>query len=218
MTSTGLLITLEGADGCGKTTQSALLARALTEAGREVVALREPGGTAISERIRALVLDPANTEMSDECELLLYEASRAQLVMQVIRPALDRGAVVLCDRYFDSTTAYQAAGRGLDADVVSRANALGSCGVVPHRTIVLDLDPVQAFARACEDGADRMESAGLELQKRVREGFLALGERESARVRVVPAAGEPREVHARVCAELIDLVDGIVPASEEATS
>ena len=102
----GTFITLEGADGCGKSTQAALLADAIQAAGREVVRLREPGGTSISEKIRALVLDPDNAEMAPECELLLFEASRAQLVRQVIEPALARGAVVLCDRFYDSTYAY----------------------------------------------------------------------------------------------------------------
>ena len=119
----GTFITLEGADGCGKSTQVALLADAIQAAGREVVCLREPGGTSISEKIRALVLDPDNAEMAPECELLLFEASRAQLVRQVIEPALARGAVVLCDRFYDSTYAYQAAGRALDARVISQAGS-----------------------------------------------------------------------------------------------
>ena len=102
-TRRGIFVTLEGVDGAGKSTQAARLVGRLRERGLEVVALREPGGTAISEKIRAILLDPANAEMADECELLLYEASRAQLVHQVIEPALGRGAVVVCDRYFDST-------------------------------------------------------------------------------------------------------------------
>ena len=138
MGARGVFITLEGADGCGKSTQAALLETRLAALGREVVRLREPGGTAISEKVRALLLDPANEDMSPECELLLYEASRAQLTRQVIKPALACGAVVLCDRYYDSTYAYQAGGRGLDEALVRRANELGSCGRVPDRTLVLD--------------------------------------------------------------------------------
>ena len=142
----GTFLSLEGIDGCGKSTQAALLADRLEAAGHEVVRLREPGGTAISEKIRTILLDPENGAMADECELLLYEASRAQLVREVIAPALARGAVVVCDRYLDSTYAYQAGGRGLDAALVVRCNELGSCGVLPDRTLVLDLNCEDALA------------------------------------------------------------------------
>lgn len=201
----GVFITLEGADGCGKTTQAALVAAELESRGREVVRLREPGGTAISEKVRALLLDPANAEMVPECELLLYEASRAQLTRQVIEPALARGAVVLCDRYYDSTFAYQAGGRALDDDLVRRANVLGSCGVSPDRTLVFDLDPAVAYARATAGGADRMEAEGLAFQERVRAAYLRLAAEEPERVRVVDALGEKDEVAARALAALADL-------------
>ena len=201
----GMFITLEGADGCGKSTQAALLAQTLEAAGREVVRLREPGGTPISEKVRALLLDPANAEMVPECELLLYEASRAQLTRQVIEPALARGAVVLCDRYYDSTYAYQAGGRELPDDLVNAANALGSCGVAPDRTIVLDLDPALAYARATAGGADRMEAEGLAFQERVRAAYLRLAAAEPARVRIVDASGEKNEVAARVLGAIGDL-------------
>ena len=202
----GVFITLEGADGCGKSTQAALLADALGVRGREVVRLREPGGTQISEKIRALLLDPANADMAPECELLLYEASRAQLTRQVIEPALARGAVVLCDRYYDSTYAYQAGGRGLDEALVRRANLLGSCGVAPARTLVLDLDPALGYARATSGGADRMEAEGLAFQERVRAAYLRLAAAEPDRVRVVDASGEKNEVTARLLVELEDLL------------
>ncbi|HIZ19028.1 MAG TPA: dTMP kinase [Candidatus Olsenella stercoravium] len=201
----GMFITLEGADGCGKSTQAALLAQALEAAGREVVCLREPGGTPISEKVRALLLDPAHAEMVPECELLLYEASRAQLTRQVIEPALARGAVVLCDRYYDSTYAYQAGGRKLPDDLVNAANALGSCGVAPDRTVVLDLDPALAYARATAGGADRMEAEGLAFQERVRAAYLRLAATEPARVRVVDASGKKDEVAMRVLGAIGDL-------------
>lgn len=201
----GMFITLEGADGCGKSTQAALLAQALEAAGREVVSLREPGGTPISEKVRALLLDPAHAEMVPECELLLYEASRAQLTRQVIEPALARGAVVLCDRYYDSTYAYQAGGRKLPDDLVNAANALGSCGVAPDRTVVLDLDPALAYARATAGGADRMEAEGLAFQERVRAAYLRLAATEPARVRVVDASGKKDEVAMRVLGAIGDL-------------
>lgn len=203
----GVFITLEGADGCGKSTQAARLADALEASGREVVRLREPGGTAISEKVRAILLDPANAEMCPECELMLYEASRAQLVREVVEPALSRGAVVLCDRFYDSTYAYQAGGRSLPEGLVRRANALGSCGLDPDRTLVFDLDPELAYARATAGGADRMEAEGLAFQRRVRDAYLRLAQAEPARVRVVDASGEREAVAGRALAALADLVD-----------
>lgn len=212
----GTFITLEGADGCGKSTQVALLADAIQAAGREVVRLREPGGTSISEKIRALVLDPDNAEMGPECELLLFEASRAQLVRQVIEPALARGAVVLCDRFYDSTYAYQAAGRALDARVISQANALGSCGVTPDLTLVLDMDTKDALARATRGGADRLEAEGVAFQERVRQGYLDLAAAESGRVHVVDATGSAEEVLGRLVDEAAPLVDELLDGRGEA--
>lgn len=202
----GVFITLEGADGCGKSTQAGLLAAAIEATGRETVRLREPGGTKISEKVRAILLDPANAEMVPECELLLYEASRAQLTREVIAPALERGAVVLCDRYYDSTYAYQAGGRELDEGLVRRANELGSCGLAPDRTLVLDLPASVGYARATAGGADRMEAEGLAFQERVRAAYLRLAEEEPGRVRVVDASGERDEVASRIRGALSDLV------------
>lgn len=198
----GTFITLEGVDGSGKSTQASLLVERLREQRREVVALREPGGTPISEKIRALLLDPENAEMADECELLLYEASRAQLVREVIEPALLRGAIVVCDRFYDSTHAYQHGGRGLSDALVSRANELGCCGLSPDVTLVLDIDPAAALARATAQGADRLEAEGLAFQQRVRKDYLALAKADPARVRVIVAAGEPALVAGRIDAAL----------------
>jgi dTMP kinase len=202
----GLFITLEGADGCGKSTQAAILADRIAATGREVVRLREPGGTAVSEKIRALVLDPENSEMAPECELLLFEASRAQLVRQVIEPALARGAVVVCDRFYDSTFAYQAAGRSLAEQTIRAANALGSCGVAPDRTLVLDMGTDAALSRATRDGADRMEAEGVAFQRRVREGYQRLVAEEPRRVRRVDATGTVEEVAGRLVDALADLL------------
>lgn len=198
----GTFITLEGVDGSGKSTQASLLVERLREQRREVVALREPGGTPISEKIRALLLDPENAEMADECELLLYEASRAQLVREVIEPALLRGAIVVCDRFYDSTHAYQHGGRGLSDALVSRANELGCCGLSPDVTLVLDIDPAAALARATAQGADRLEAEGLAFQQRVRKDYLVLAKADPARVRVIDAAGDPELVAGRIDAAL----------------
>ena len=202
----GTFISLEGVDGSGKSTQARRLAAALGRAGAEVVPLREPGGTRVSERVRALLLDPAGAPMAPEAELLLYEASRAQLVREAIEPALARGAVVVCDRFADSTYAYQAWGRGIDEGVVRAANALGTCGLAPDRTLVLDLDPERALGRATRGAADRMEREGVGLQRRVRRGYLALAEAEPSRVRVVDAEGGEEVVWARVVAALADVL------------
>ena len=200
----GKLITFEGCEGVGKSTQIRLLEKYLSDRHIPCLFTREPGGTPISEKVRALLLDPANDEMVAECELMLYEASRAQLTRQVIEPALDRGAVVLCDRYYDSTYAYQAGGRGLDDALVRRANQLGSCGYAPDLTLVLDLDASVGYARATAGGVDRMEAEGLAFQERVRAAYLRLAAEEPSRVRVVDALGEKDEVTARLLAEIED--------------
>lgn len=202
--ASGAFVTLEGVDGSGKSTQAAMLAERLEQQGYEVVALREPGGTPISEKVRALLLDPTNAEMADECELLLYEASRAQLVREVIEPALGRGAVVVCDRFADSTHAYQHGARGLSDELVTRANALGSCGVVPDVTVVLDMDPARALTRATAGGTDRLEAEGLAFQQRVRVDFLEVAKADPGRVRIVDAEGDPAEVAARIDAALAE--------------
>ena len=190
-------ITVEGIDGCGKSTQAALLATALEHAGYDVLRLREPGGVAISEKIRALLLDPANAEMGDTCELLLYEAARAQLVYQVIDPALGAGKVVVCDRFFDSTTCYQAFADGLDRDVVAQANRLAVGDTVPALTLAYDIDPAVAAQRRAERGqADRMEAKGLAFQSKVAKGFRAIASEEPGRVKLIDAAASIEEVFA----------------------
>ena len=179
-------ITLEGVDGAGKSTQTRLLARALDLAGYQVVTLREPGGTAISEKIRALLLDPANTAMGDTCELLLYEAARAQLVHEVIAPALAAGKVVLCDRFYDSTTCYQAFADGLDRQMVRDANNLAVAGTHPALTLVYHITPEQAALRmAARGAADRMEAKGMAFQERVYQGFCAIAAEEPNRVKLI---------------------------------
>ena len=191
-------ITLEGVDGAGKSTQARLLARALDLAGYQVVTLREPGGTAISEKIRALLLDPANMAMGDTCELLLYEAARAQLVHEVIAPALAAGKVVLCDRFYDSTTCYQAFADGLDRQMVRDANNLAVAGTHPALTLVYHITPEQAALRmAARGAADRMEAKGMAFQERVYQGFCAIAAEEPNRVKLIDATASVEDVFAQ---------------------
>ena len=200
----GHFITVEGIDGVGKSTQAALIEAVLDSAGYDVLRLREPGGVKISEQIRAILLDPANGEMGDVCELLLYEAARAQLVHQVIKPALAAGKTVICDRFYDSTTAYQAFADGLDRDMVSQANELAVDGCRPDLTLVFDLPVDEAHRRrSTRTGAeDRLELKGSEFQQKVAEGFRAVAEDDPARVKLIDAGGSIDEVFSSVVDEL----------------
>lgn len=182
----GLFITFEGGDGSGKTTQIGRLALALREAGRDVVTLREPGGTAVGEGVREILLNPAHEGLSPVAELLLFAASRAQLSSAVIRPALEAGKIVLCDRYADSSVAYQGYGRGLDLAMVRSINAWATGGLVPDRTIVLDVEPRAGIAAATPNVADRLERETIAFHERIRAGFLAMAAEEPNRIAVVP--------------------------------
>jgi dTMP kinase len=188
-----VFITLEGIDRSGKTTQAALLAE---ELGPDAVLLREPGHTDAGERIRTLLKD-ASVELSATAELLLFEAARAELVSRVIAPALGEGRNVVCDRYIDSTVAYQGVGRGLGVDLVERLNevAVGDC--VPELTILLRVDPDVAAARH-GSADDRFEAEGIEFQRRVAAAYDELAARHPHRIRVVEAGSEPEEVFSQV--------------------
>ena len=191
----GRFITLEGVDGCGKTTQARLLAAVLEKSGHAVRLLREPGGVSISEQIRAVLLNPENAGMSATCELLLYEAARAQLVGEVIAPELARGVTVVCDRFYDSTTAYQGVAGGLGLEVAQCANELAVAGCHPDLTLVYRLPVAQAAKRArARSVADRMEAKGLAYQERVAQGFELVAQAEPERVRLLDAAGAVPEV------------------------
>ena len=202
-----MFVTFEGGDGAGKTTHIRFLANALSAMGREVVCLREPGGTEVGEQLRGVVLNPANSDMCDASELLVFEAARAQLVSQVIAPALERGAVVLCDRFTDSTVAYQGYGRGLDRAFVEAANAFACQGIVPDRTILLvAASAAEGLARATRRaGADRMERAGEDFHARVNAAFLEIAEKNPRRVRLVRSNGRKSHTAVQVFAQLADL-------------
>jgi len=206
MTGRGVFITFEGGEGSGKSTQIRMLAHRLEAAGLAVRVLREPGGTPAGEAIRAILLDPQHEGLDSRAELLLYEAARAQLVADVIEPALEAGEVVLCDRFFDSTTAYQGYARGLPADEVARLNVVATGGLLPDRTLVFDIDPALGLTRATSaSGADRLEGEEVGFHERVREGFRAIARDEPGRVRVLDARGGVEEVADRVEAALADL-------------
>lgn len=211
----GLFITMEGGEGVGKSTQGRLLASALRDAGLSVLETREPGGTPAGDRIRALVLDPTAT-VAPVTELLLYEASRAQLVAEVIEPALAAGTTVLCDRFYDSSTAYQAYGRGLDAAMVAGLNAAATGGLVPDVTIYLALPVGEAMPRATASGADRIEGESHDFHQRVLDGFEAIAAAEPSRVVRVDATGTPEQVSRRVWAAVhaAAVARGILPGAE----
>jgi dTMP kinase len=195
-----LFVTFEGIDACGKSTQILMLHDFLRNRGIDAAQLRDPGVTRVSEAVRAILLDRSNTEMSPWTELLLYEAARAQLVQELIQPALRLGRVVLCDRFYDSTTAYQGHARNLDLKMIKRANEIGACGLVPDLTFFIDVDPVVAAQRKVRQGSsvDRMEAEGLEFQKSVRAGFIAIQSAESGRVHIIDGHLSSEQIHEKI--------------------
>jgi len=214
----GFFITFEGIEGCGKTTQLRRLAAELRAAGHAVQLTREPGGCAIADSVRALLLDSANSAMAPSTELLLYAAARAQHVAEVIRPALAAGGIVLCDRFSDATLAYQGYGRGLDPGIIAELNRLATGGLAPDVTLLLDLPVEDGLARARERNADsagpdegRFEAEALAFHQRVRDGYLQLAAADS-RIRVIDARGDQAMVAARIDAALAPLLAARRPA------
>jgi dTMP kinase len=194
-----MFISLEGIDGSGKTTQAKLLARAL---GDEVLLVREPGGTETGERIRQILKDPA-LELDPLAELLLFCAARAELVAQVVSPAREEGTDVVCDRFSDSSIAYQGAARGLGTERVEEICDLATGGVWPDLTILLRIDPTLAAKRIGRRKADRFEEEGIELQRRVAEGYDEVARRHPERIRIVDADGDRKAVHEAVLAAVM---------------
>ncbi len=206
----GRLIALEGGDGAGKSTQARLLADWLRGLGHEVVLTREPGDSRIGPTIRQLVLDPANAGLSDRAEALLYAADRAEHVAALVRPALARGAVVVTDRYIDSSIAYQGVGRGLGADAVAELSAFATGGLVADLTVVLDV-PADV-GRGRFDTADRLEGEPEAFHQRVRQAFLDLAAKAPERYAVVDATGPPDVVASQVRSAVARVVDVRVAA------
>jgi dTMP kinase len=202
----GLFITFEGIDGAGKTTQLKMLAARLREQGKAVLETAEPGGTSIGLQVRRILLDTSNAELSAVAELLLLFACRAQNVEQAILPALDQGLIVLCDRFTDSTIAYQGAGRGLTMDTVLAVDRIACQGLTPHLTLYLDIDVESALERARarnrEDDAPatRIEEQTAEFHTRVRDAYLDLAATRTERIRLVDGLGTREEVAERIWA------------------
>lgn len=204
----GVLISFEGIDGVGKTTQLKKLTAYLQHAGYEVVTLREPGGTIISEKIRELLLDARNEGMNSVAEALLYSAARAQLVQETLNPLLDKGTIILADRFIDSTIAYQGYGRGLDINALHGLNRLATGGLDPDLTILLDLEAHLAKERQAGGVPDRLEKEGLQFQQRVREGYLQLAQ-ECPRIIVINAAVELDAVSENITSAVVAYLKGL---------
>lgn len=211
---TGRFVVVEGIEGSGKTTQAARLARWLAARGVSHLVTREPGGTPVGEAIRGVVLDRPGLAMPAETELLLILAARSAFVRQVVQPALERGEVVVADRYEPSTVAYQGYGRGLDIAEVGRLNRFATAGLRPDLTLILDVPVELGTARQRREGkeADRMESEGRAFLERVREGYLAIARDDPGTV-LVDASGSPEEVHRSVVAAVEELFGGTFGAS-----
>jgi dTMP kinase len=199
----GRFVVFEGIDGSGKSTQARLAAQSLRAAGRVVVETREPGGTVLGERLRAVLLDAGTGTLAGPAEVALFAAARAQLVAEVIAPARSRGDWVVCDRFLASSLAYQGVGRGLGIGEVRAANALAVDGCMPDLTIVVDV-PL-AIAEARRGRGDRIEAEGADFHARVADGYREIAAADPTHVRTVDGSGTPPEVHARVAAILAEL-------------
>lgn len=191
----GIFITFEGVEGSGKSTQIDLLATCLKNRGYNILATREPGGTKIGDRIRDILLNPDFSGMNSYAELFLYVASRAQLVSEVIKPALAAGKVVLCDRFADSSFAYQGFGRGLPLDEIKRLSEWTTQGIRPQLTIVLVISPEHGLDRATRKSADRIEQETIDFHRRVGEGYKELAREYPDRIRLIDATTSPEDIH-----------------------
>jgi dTMP kinase len=213
----GLLIAFEGGEGSGKTTQARLISIWLRELGYDVVTTHEPGATKVGMRLRALLLDTAHTGMSPKAEALMYAADRAEHVASVISPALDRGAIVITDRYVDSSLAYQGAGRNLPVEEIARFNWWATGGRVPDLTVLLDMDPIAGLSRRARS-ADRLEAEPADFHLRVRAGFRALAQAEPARYLVLDADRPPEEITRDIQNRIRGMLPDPVPSVAEAAT
>jgi len=193
----GKFITFEGSEGCGKSTQSRLLYEYLKAKGKRVIYLREPGATKISEKIRDILLDARNDGIFPECEMLLYMAARAQIVGEVISPALKSGKIVICDRFLDSTLAYQGYGLGMDIDLIKKVGSFTTRGIIPDLTLFLDL-AVKRGLKHRQANLDRIEKRSVAYHLRVRRGYLKLARKEPGRIKVVKVEEDKYKTQAAI--------------------
>ncbi len=203
----GTFISFEGIDGCGKSTQVKILMDRLIEEGNECILVREPGGTKISEDIRDILLSNKNQDLSSRTEALLMTASRAQLTKQKIIPALITGKCVIADRFSDSTLAYQGGGRGLDLDYLISINDFATKGIVPDITFNLDINPKSAFNRSSSNELDRIENAGIELQKKVREYYKEISKRFANRIFTIDGSNSISSIHSTIWEKTINCIN-----------
>ena len=194
-----MFITLEGCEGVGKSRQIRLLEEYLKQNNKKYYLTREPGGTVVSEQIRNVILDGKNVSMTDECEALLYAAARVQLLKEVVKPKLDNGELVLCDRYIDSTFAYQGYARGLSLEFIEKINDYAIKNFMPDYTIFLNLSPKDAFIRkGGVDKGDRLELSGIDFHNKVYAGYLDLANKYKERFIVIDASGSVLETHQKI--------------------
>ncbi len=199
---TGKFITFEGIDGSGKTTQINLLEAKLSQQGISTLILREPGGTKLSEKIRGILLDRKNINLSPSAESLLFVAARTQLMAEKIKPSLERNQFVICDRYADSTIAYQGYGRGLNVKYLEELNKFATDSIQPDITIILDVDPEKAAIRMASDVPDRLESAGINFFLKVRKGYYEIARRYPQRCVIIDGSRTESEVFELVLKEV----------------
>lgn len=211
MTGEGIFLTIEGVEGSGKTTQVARLGQLVRSTGQTVVVTKEPGGTTLGERVRAILLDPQEEGMDPVAELFLYAAARRQHVTELIRPSIERGAIVVCDRFTDATLAYQGFGRLLDLGKLRQLNQWATEGIKPDLTVILDLPESTGLDRAKDRNAteglhreSRFEGEDLRFHRRVREGYLTLAGEDESRYAVVDASGSLDEVFRRLVETLVE--------------
>ena len=201
----GKFVTFEGCEGVGKSKQIHLLEEYLKANGIKYFLTREPGGTPVSEQIRKVILDGSNTSMTDECEAMLYASARIQLLKEEIKPRLERGELVLCDRYIDSSFAYQAFARGLGEEFVANINSFAIQNFEPDCTLFLDLSPKEAFKRkGGVDKNDRLELSGFDFHEKVYKGYLTLAEKNPHRIVSIDASGSKEQTHSKIINVLKD--------------
>ena len=201
----GIFITFEGTEGCGKSTHARLLFDHLKRFGYDCLLTREPGGTGAGEKIRDILLHSDSIDIEDMTELFLFEAARAQIVKEVIYPAILKKMIVICDRYSDATLSYQGHGGGIEPDLIKKLDIIATGGLVPDLTLLLDIDVTTGLVRAKAKGCDRIEKKSLSYHRRVRRGYLAIAKKETRRVKVIPVAGHIEDTQRLIRGE-VDIV------------